>query len=123
MGNEIDVECYYRHPRNYNRRGIFSIDEPSPTVRGVNRPVPGGYPGHPGDAAPVNSVVRALSTFERARIQTFPRDYRWIGSKTDIEQMVGDAVPVKLGEFVARIVLECSNHTSAERKTSKEATL
>ena len=33
MGDELDIEYYYRHPRNYNRRGIFSIDEPSPTVR------------------------------------------------------------------------------------------
>ena len=40
MGDEIDVEHYYRHPRNYSRRSVFSVHEPSPTVRGVNRPVP-----------------------------------------------------------------------------------
>ena len=37
MGDELDTEHYYRHPRNYSRRGIYSIDEPSATIRGVNR--------------------------------------------------------------------------------------
>jgi len=43
LGDELGLQYYYRHPRNYNRRGIFSIDEPSPTIRGVNRPIPSGY--------------------------------------------------------------------------------
>ncbi|EZH35037.1 DNA cytosine methyltransferase, partial [Escherichia coli] len=46
LGDSLGIEYYYRHPRNYNRRAIFSIDEPAPTVRGVNRPIPDGYLGH-----------------------------------------------------------------------------
>ena len=42
FGDTLDFEFYYRHPRNYNRRAVFSIDEPAPTMRGVNRPVPKG---------------------------------------------------------------------------------
>ena len=38
LGDSLNLQYYYRHPRNYNRRGIFSIDEPSPTIRGVNVP-------------------------------------------------------------------------------------
>lgn len=105
-GNTLDFEFYYRHPRNYSRRAIFSIDEPAPTMRGVNRPVPKGYPGHPNDACKLSPSIRALTTAERALIQTFPKDFIWIGSKTDIEQMIGNAVPVKLAEFVASSVLE-----------------
>lgn len=99
--NVLGFDYYYRHPRNYNRRAIYSIDEPAPTMRGVNRPVPKGYPGHPLDPHPVDETVRALTTLERALIQTFPAGYKWAGSKTDIEQMIGNAVPVKLAEFVA----------------------
>jgi len=106
MGDELDIEYYYRHPRNYNRRGIFSIDEPSPTVRGVNRPVPKGYKGHHGDPVPVTPELRPLTTFERARLQTFPKDFKWIGTKTALEQMIGNAVPVPMAEFVARAILE-----------------
>lgn len=104
FGNTLDFEFYYRHPRNYSRRGIFSIDEPAPTMRGVNRPVPKGYPGHPNDACPLNDSIRALTTLERALIQTFPADFKWKGNKTDTEQMIGNAVPVKLAEFVANSV-------------------
>nr|WP_325198935.1 DNA cytosine methyltransferase [uncultured Oscillibacter sp.] len=99
--NVLGFDFYYRHPRNYNRRAIYSIDEPAPTMRGVNRPVPKGYPGHPLDPHPVDNTIRALTTLERALIQTFPAGYKWVGSKTDIEQMIGNAVPVKLAEFVA----------------------
>lgn len=106
FGNTLDFEFYYRHPRNYNRRAIFSIDEPSPTIRGVNRPVPKGYPGHPNDACELNDDIRALTTLERSLIQTFPPEYKWVGSKTEIEQMIGNAVPVKLAEYVANTLNE-----------------
>lgn len=102
LGDSLDTEFYYRHPRNYNRRGVFSIDEPAPTMRGVNRPIPKGYPGHPNDACPISEKVRPLTTLERSLIQTFPADYKWKGSKTDREQMIGNAVPVNLGAYVAR---------------------
>lgn len=106
FGDALGFEYYYRHPRNYNRRAIFSIDEPAPTMRGVNRPVPKGYPGHPNDACELSASVRALTTAERALIQTFPNDFIWLGNKTDTEQMIGNAVPVKLAEFVASALLE-----------------
>lgn len=101
FGAALGVEHYYRHPRNYSRRAVYSIDEPSPTVRGMNRPVPPGYPGHPNDAKAIDGTVRPLTTIERAQIQTFPLNFIWNGSKTDIEQMIGNAVPVKLAEVVA----------------------
>ena len=105
-GDTLNFEFYYRHPRNYSRRAIFSIDEPAPTMRGVNRPVPKGYPGHANDACPLTDAVRALTTEERALVQTFPKTFKWHGSKTDTEQMIGNAVPVKLAEFVAKALLE-----------------
>lgn len=102
----LNIDYYYRHPRNYNRRGIFSINEPAPTIRGVNRPVPRGYPGHPNDAGPLDEKLRPLTTLERAQVQTFPRTFKWTGSKTDMEQMIGNAVPVKLAEFIASTLFE-----------------
>lgn len=113
FGDSLGFEYYYRHPRNYSRRAVFSIDEPAPTMRGVNRPVPKGYPGHPNDACAVTEKLHALTTPERAMIQTFPSDFKWIGSKTDIEQMIGNAVPVNLAQYVAKIV-----KTVVEAKTS-----
>lgn len=116
FGDELGVEHYYRHPRNYNRRAIFSIDEPSPTIRGVNRPIPKGYNGHKKDTAPVNGDVRPLTTIERAMVQTFPKNFVWEGKKTDLEQMIGNAVPVKLAEFVARCIKEYANDKKSGKK-------
>ncbi len=108
--NKLSFEHYYRHPRSYARRAVFSIDEPSPTIRGVNRPIPKGYPGHEGDSAALDSDVRSLTTHERARIQTFPADFKLPGCKTDVEQVIGNAVPVKLAEYVATHLI---NHMQA----------
>ena len=106
VGNEFGLEYYYRHPRNYSRRAIYSIDEPSPTVRGVNRPVAPGYPGHRADAADFKKIpnLRPLTTMERARIQTFPKTFKLEGGKTDQEQMIGNAVPVELARRLAEFI-------------------
>lgn len=104
FGDSLGIDYYYRHPRNYSRRAIYSMDEPSATVRGVNRPVPKGYPGHHLDACEINDSIRPLTTQERAWVQTFPKTYKFVGTKTDVEQMIGNAVPVNLGKYVAHIV-------------------
>ncbi|MFY9227536.1 MAG: DNA cytosine methyltransferase [Blastocatellia bacterium] len=109
LGSKIDVEYYYRHPRSYKRRGIFSIDEPSPTIRGVNRPIPKGYLGHPGDPIKKFNELRPLTTKERSLLQTFPEDFIFIGNKSEVEQLIGNAVPVKLSEYVARCIAEFLN--------------
>ena len=103
FGDSLGTEHYYRHPRSYARRGVFSIDEPSPTIRGVNRPIPPGYAGHPGDSAPIEHA-RPLTTAEHAAVQTFPADYEFCGPATAREQMIGNAVPPRLAEYVANAV-------------------
>lgn len=106
FGDNLGVEHYYRHPRSYQRRGIFSIYEPSPTVRGVNRPMPKTYKQHSGDKCPPSENIRALTTLERSYIQTFPRDFKFYGTKSNLEQMIGNAVPVKLAEYIANCIQE-----------------
>lgn len=108
FGDKLPIKYYYRHPRSYVRRGIFSTDEPSATIRGVNRPMPKGYKLHPGD--PVDSLdgIRPLTSRERSMIQTFPEDFSFEGTKTNIEQMIGNAVPVNLGTFVADAIFRYS---------------
>ncbi|MDD5596902.1 MAG: DNA cytosine methyltransferase [Victivallaceae bacterium] len=105
FGNKLGIDYYYRHPRNYSRRGFFSMDEPSPTVRGVNRPIPHSYTRHPGDPESIEGL-RPLTTAERAQVQTFPENFNLNGSKTDLEQLIGNAVPVKLAEFVASLIVD-----------------
>lgn len=98
---ELDFDYYYRHPRSYARRGVFSVDKPSPTIRGVNRPIPPTYVKHPADPVSVDGLA-PLTTSQRAQIQTFPADFKFNCARTNAEQLVGNAVPVKLGEYIAR---------------------
>jgi DNA (cytosine-5)-methyltransferase 1 len=105
----LHFEYYYRHPRTYSRRAIFSVDEPSPTIRGVNRPKPPEYKKHPNDAANPDKV-RSLTTQERALLQTFPESYDFGNNQMIAEQMIGNAVPVNLSNHVARSLLSFINH-------------
>lgn len=114
FGDRLPIKYYYRHPRSYVRRGIFSVDEPSPTIRGVNRPMPKGYQLHHGDPVTSFEGVRPLTTRERSEIQTFPPDFAFTGSKTDQEQMIGNAVPVNLGRFVAECIMEYAGNEIAD---------
>ena len=118
LGNSLKLDYYYRHPRNYNRRGVFSIDEPSPTVRGVNRPVPGGYKLNTCDPKGIDlKTIRPLTTKERSLIQTFPKDFKFNHSKTHLEQMIGNAVPVNLAKFIAEGIKEYIKNGSKKEKS------
>ena len=106
LGDSLHTEYYYMHPRSYNRRAVFSIHEPSATIRGVNRPIPDGYKKHHADKANISDGVRALTSKERSYIQTFPKSFIFEGKKTDVEQAIGNAVPVKLAEYVAKCIVD-----------------
>ena len=104
LGNSLGIEYYFRVPTNYNRRGVFSIHEPSMTIRGVDRPIPSGYKGRHLDPVPVNQS-RPLTPKERSYIQTFPQDFYFFGSKSDLNTMIGNAVPVNLAKYVGHALL------------------
>lgn len=105
LGERFGSEYYYMHPRSYNRRAIFSIDEPSSTIRGVNRPIPPTYQIHNADKTSDTNKVISLGFKERSLIQTFPESFEFVGSKSEIEQQIGNAVPVKMAEYVAKIII------------------
>ena len=120
FGDKLPIKYYYRHPRSYARRGIFSTSEPSATIRGVNRPMPKGYTLHPGD--PVKSLegIRPLTSLERSMIQTFPENFDFDGTKTNIEQMIGNAVPVNLGYYIADAIFRYSGEPQSNGDTHKK---
>ena len=104
LGDTLNTEFYYMHPRSYNRRAVFSIDEPAATIRGINRPIPENYMRHHADKADICDGVRALTTRERGYIQTFPDTFKFPGAKTDVELAIGNAVPPALAMYVANCI-------------------
>ncbi|WCG23460.1 DNA cytosine methyltransferase [Vagococcus lutrae] len=51
------------------------------------------------------SRLRRITTQEAARIQTFPDDYKFFGSNGKVYEQIGNAVPCKLAEAVAKATL------------------
>lgn len=47
---------------------------------------------------------RTLSPREGARLQSFPDDFKFIGTKTSIYKQIGNAVPPKLSFFLANVI-------------------
>ncbi|MET7486020.1 DNA cytosine methyltransferase [Streptomyces sp. NPDC005538] len=80
--------------------GRLRLGEPSVTIRTeFFKPEKGRYL-HP-------SEPRPITHYEAARIQGFPREFRWCGSKTEIAKQIGNAVPIPLGRAVASAIYDC----------------
>lgn len=120
---DIGFDHYYRHPvRAYDKRGVFSVDEPAPTVTVRDRPVPPGYRRHPADEVDP-SEVRTMTFGERSRVQGFPIDWvwQWPGgpgperageapgpARTHVDRLIGNAVPPPLARAMGRALLEAA---------------
>ncbi|MET9889366.1 DNA cytosine methyltransferase [Streptomyces sp. NPDC006465] len=77
--------------------GRLRLGEPSVTIRTeFFKPEKGRYL-HPTEHRPITH-------YEAARIQGFPLDFRWCGSKTDIARQIGNAVPIPLGTAIASAI-------------------
>ena len=50
--------------------------------------------------------IRPLQIAEYARIQTFPDNYKFSGTATQIYKQIGNAVPVNLAKAVAQKVVD-----------------
>lgn len=105
LGDELGTEYYFRVPTNYSRRGVYSIYEPAMTIRGIDRPIPKGYKKHPQDPVEIGPLVRSLTIKERSYLQTFPKNFKFEGTKTDINTMIGNAVPINLAQYVAEALM------------------
>ena len=84
--------------------GRMEWDRPSPTITTQCFGFGNGRFGHP-------EQDRAISLREAALLQTFPPSYEFVAPNetvvlTHIGRLVGNAVPVKLGEIIAQSILE-----------------
>ena len=99
------------HPSVYGR---MTWDAASPTITTQCFGYGNGRFGHP-------EADRAISLREAAMLQGFPRDYRFLrpqerASFATMGRLIGNAVPVPLGEYIGRALVE---HVSEARFTSR----
>lgn len=82
------------------------LDRPAKAIKAGDHGNPGGEHVliRDGDDARGIDAVRYLSVRECARVQTFPDDYLFCGSRSEMMRQLGNAVPVELAEALASIV-------------------
>lgn len=86
--------------RSYPGHTGSPLDEPAKALKAGDHGVPGGE----NMLRRPDGSVRYFTVRECARIQTFPDDYHFFGPWTECMRGLGNAVPVELGEVVARSV-------------------
>ncbi|WP_306169276.1 DNA cytosine methyltransferase [Halomonas sp. MMSF_3323] len=97
---ELVTECHRRtsgktYPSVYGR---MTWDDPSPTMTTLCYGYGNGRFGHP-------EQDRAITLREAAMLQSFPRDYLFVEPEKPVHfktvgRMIGNAVPVRLGEVI-----------------------
>ncbi|PZO46507.1 MAG: DNA (cytosine-5-)-methyltransferase, partial [Phormidesmis priestleyi] len=77
------------------------IDMPSKALKAGDHGVPGGE----NMIRYSSGRVRYYTTYEAKRIQTFPANYRILGSWSETMRQIGNAVPVELGHCIANALI------------------
>lgn len=88
--------------------GRMEWDKPSPTITTQCFGFGNGRFGHP-------EQDRAITLREAAMLQTFPETYKFVASPTEVRfnrlgRLIGNAVPVVLGEEIAKSLIQHVNY-------------
>lgn len=113
---ELQAPCHKKltgatYPSVYGR---MEWDKPAPTITTQCFGYGNGRFGHP-------EQDRAISLREAAMLQTFPREYSFVppGSRVKFNKMgrlIGNAVPVRLGEVIANSILAHVKATTIDKR-------
>jgi DNA (cytosine-5)-methyltransferase 1 len=94
--------------RSYPGHTGSPLDQPAKTLKaGVH-----GVPGGENMLRRPDGSIRYFSVRESARLQTFPDDFLFHGAWGETMRQLGNAVPVRLAEVVARSVRKQLEHTT-----------
>lgn len=95
----------FKPPRRNGNQGNYQVraDQPSQTIRSEHHMnIQAHYRTYKEDEPLNRDYWRRLTVRECARLQTFPDDFWFSGSKSDAYRTVGNAVPPMLGWYMAR---------------------
>ena len=102
LPDDLKTPCWLSHTSGSGDvMGRLVWEKPSVTIRTeFFKPEKGRYL-HP-------TEHRAITHFEAARLQGFPDDYLWVGSKVEIARQIGNAVPLALGSALGAAIAQAS---------------
>jgi len=98
LPKELMPQCWIKKTKGgTDLFGRMRWDEPSVTIRTeFFKPEKGRYL-HP-------EAHRPITHREAARLQCFPDDFQWKGSKIEVAKQIGNAVPIRLAYAIAQAV-------------------
>jgi DNA (cytosine-5)-methyltransferase 1 len=99
LPQHLVLNCHKRCSGHWDVYGRMWWDRPSPTLTSGCTNVTRGRFAHPDED-------RAITLREAARLQTFPDSYQFAGSKGEMANQIGNAVPPLLAMVIARHVLK-----------------
>lgn len=102
LPDRLKTPCWRAHTSGSGDvMGRLVWEKPSVTIRTeFFKPEKGRYL-HP-------TEHRAITHFEAARLQGFPDDYLWVGSKVEIARQIGNAVPLALGRALGTTIADAA---------------
>lgn len=118
LAENISNHNFQPGARKYKGHMGSPIDEPAKTLKAGDHGVPGGE----NMVALPDGSVRYFTVRESARLQTFPDEYLFNGCWTESMRQIGNAVPVKLAEIVAKSIYERLRKVSQNAKETTENT-
>ena len=99
------LECYSSGEKKfYDTYGRMWWDKPSPTITTKFFSISNGRFAHPEEN-------RAISLREGATLQTFPKNYEFVGtSVASIAKMIGNAVPPEFAKIIGKQIIKSANN-------------
>ena len=106
---ELRLTCHSNHRGHSDVYGRMRFDLPAPALTTKCTSISNGRFGHPRQDRPI--TVR-----EAASLQTFPRDFNFVGGIKSTTRQVGNAVPVLLAQRVGEAFIEHINNDKLDGK-------
>jgi DNA (cytosine-5)-methyltransferase 1 len=99
---ELLADCHLKSADKIGHRNVYgrmSWDEVAPTITARFDSFTRGKFGHP-------DQTRTISLYEGALLQTFPSDFKFVGTKVEIARQIGNAVPPLLAEAMGHAICD-----------------
>ena len=103
LPKELLAKCHRVSSDKIGYRNVYgrmSWDDVAPTITARFDSFTRGLFGHP-------DQPRSITLREGALLQTFPIDYKFLGTKVEIAKQIGNAVPPKLAKKLGQSIIEC----------------
>lgn len=103
LPDELLADCHKVDSSVIGYRNVYgrmAWDEVAPTITARFDSFTRGKFGHP-------DQPRSISLREGALLQTFPVNFKFVGSKVGIARQIGNAVPPVLAEIIGRSIIDC----------------